>query len=79
MSERTFSAIRWREITPSDTAAIEPFPVAIRANVGGIIVCVGDDGVAFPFAVADGQILEVQPIKVLATGTTATGIAGLYN
>ena len=79
MSERTFSATRWAAITPSDTATIEPFPVSIRANVGGDIACVGSDGVAFTFTVTAGVTEPLQPIKVLATGTTATGIAGLYN
>ncbi len=78
-SANTFSARRWKAITASNTAFCEPKPVALRANVAGDIVAVGDDGVSGTFTVAAGEILPVQPVQVLSTGTTATGIYGLYN
>ena len=78
-SNRTHTAFRWKPITPSDTARIEPIPAAIRANVEGDIVAVGDDGVSGTFTVAAGQVLEIQPHRILATGTTAEGINALYN
>lgn len=79
MSSTTRSAHSWAAITPSDGTALEQIPGAIRANVGGNVNIVGRDGVAFAFTVAAGETLPCRPTKVMATGTTATGIAALYN
>ena len=78
-SDRTYTARRWKLLTASTTAALEPKPVALRANVAGDIVIIGDDGVSGTFAVDAGQVLECQPTMLMSTGTTATGIYGLYN
>lgn len=79
MSNRTFSALRWSAITPSDTTKLEPTPVAIRCNVAGDVNIEGDDGNAEVFTVAAGEILACQPRRVRSTGTTATGIKALFN
>ena len=78
-SDREFSALRWKEISPDDADKLEPVPVAIRANVGGDVNIEGDDGNAEVFTVAAGEILPCQPHRVLSTSTDATGIMGLYN
>ena len=78
-SNRTHTAFRWKALTPSDTARVEPIPAAIRANVEGDIVAAGDDGVTATFTVTAGEVLQIQPHRILATGTTAEGINGLYN
>lgn len=78
-SNRTFCALRWKLLTASDTATLEPKPTAIRPNVAGDVVIVGDDGVSGTFTLAAGEVLPCQPVQLKATGTTATGIYGLYN
>jgi hypothetical protein len=86
MTEKTSTAKRWKGITPG-TSLIEPRPVAIRANVAGVIVAEGDDLVVEDFTVTAGEVLVIQPRRILASGTssagavttTATGIRALYN
>lgn len=79
MSDRTYSAVRWKAITPSDTAKIEPRPTGVYASGAGVVIAVGDNGVSAPFGATDGQVLPIQPDQILATGTTATGLVALYN
>lgn len=79
MSNRTFSAYRWKAITPSDTATIEPQPVAVFVGGAGNVVAVGDDGVAATFAATAGAVLPIQPHRINSTSTTATGLIALYN
>lgn len=79
MSNRTFSATRWAAITPSDSDTIEPFPVAVYCGGDGDVVASGEDGTQATFAVSAGQTLLIQPLRILATGTTATGLIALYN
>ena len=79
MTDRIHSATRWKAITPSNTARLEPVPTAIMVNVAGLVNIVGDDGVAADFQINAGAPLPCQPHQVLATGTTATGIRGLYH
>ena len=78
-SDRTFTALRWAAVTPSDTATLTPIPTAIRCNVAGDVNIVGDDGNDEVFTVAAGEVLQCQPHKVMSTSTTATGIKALYN
>lgn len=79
MSDSTASAYTWAAVTPSNTAAIEPRPDALFIGGGGNVSAVGEDGVSATFAVADGAYLMIQPVRINATGTTATGIVALYN
>lgn len=79
MSDNLFSALRWEELTPSDTVAIEPFPVAIFVGTAGDVEAKGDDGVSATFVAVAGQTLSIQPRYVMATGTTATNLVALYN
>lgn len=71
-------AKRWAAIVPNDGADLADLPKALRFNVGGTVVLRGQDGIDVSFTVSDGETLPVRPIRVLATGTTATGIVGFY-
>lgn len=79
MTDKTTTAVRWKAITPSNAAAIEPIPAAVYVGGAGDVVAVGTDGVAATFGATAGGLLQIQPSKILATGTTATGIVALYN
>jgi len=75
-------------ITPSDTVAIgetsagdgnKRVPRALYVGGAGTVVAVMGDGrtVSFVGAVA-GSVLPLQPLRINATGTTATGLVALY-
>lgn len=68
---------QWSDLTPSDTASINP---AMGLYIGGegVIKAAGANGVVGTFKVQSGQYLIGQFSKVLATGTTATDIVALY-
>ena len=78
-NEATHTAIRWSAITKSDTVRLEPVPVAIFVGGGGDIAAEGQDGVSATFTVAAGTVLQIQPGRILSTGTSATNIVGLHN
>jgi hypothetical protein len=69
-------------ITPSDTEELAVLPRAIRCNVGGDIVVTmpGADGsdVDVTYTVADGEVLDIRPKKIKATGTDAEGIVAWW-
>ncbi|KQM23158.1 hypothetical protein ASE73_02735 [Sphingomonas sp. Leaf24] len=71
-------ARRWAVITPSNSADLPELPKALRFNVGGTVVLRGEDGKDVSFTVSDGETLPVRPLRILATGTTATGIVAFY-
>lgn len=79
MSDRTYAAKQWADITKSDTATIEPIPASVYVGGAGDVVAVGADGTSATFTAADGAILPIQPHKIMSTGTTATGLVALYN
>ena len=73
----------FRAITPSDTVNIPrnaagEFPAAIFVGVAGNISIVGADGEAAVFQNVPVGTLPVRARRVNATGTTATGLIGLY-
>jgi hypothetical protein len=77
------SATRAFAIVPSDTVACAPVgcPYAQRLWIGGA----GNVKVVTPFGdivtytgVLAGAYLQVEAVKVLATGTSATNIVGEY-
>ena len=69
-------AITWIAITPSDNTELSDVK-SLFIGVAGTIVLEGSDNAQVQFIVQDGQILPCQPKKVLATGTSASGIVGL--
>jgi len=69
-------------ITPSDSANVSVpnnSPMGIRAftvNVAGDVAVVCQDGSTGTLTVIAGYVYPLRIIRVLATGTTATGIKG---
>jgi hypothetical protein len=72
-----------RAVTPSDTARLEPAPDFIYVGGAGNLVFAGMDDlepqVTTTMAVLAGSYHPVRPGKILATGTTATGIIAFYS
>lgn len=65
-------------ITPSDTADLANSTRAIRVEVGGDVkvrTVLGQDVVC---AFTDGETRPIKAIRIFATGTTSTGIEGMY-
>ena len=59
-------------ITPNDGADLAFIPRAIVALTDGDVVMRDRAGVDITYPVTAGQILPFRPVRVLATGTTAT-------
>lgn len=79
MSERTNSAFNWSPVTPSDSNVLEPYPTGLFIGGAGTVRLMGHDGVSADFVCAAGTTLTCQPLKVMATGTTATNIVEMRN
>ena len=73
------SAKRWFPITPDGNTDLATIPDAIYVGGAGDIVLKGSDGTNATFAVVAGQTYPFSPMRVLATGTTATGLIGLVS
>ena len=67
----------WADLTPSDVALISP-SIGIYVGGSGTIRAAGKNGVVGTFQAQSGQYLIGYFTKVLATGTTATGLVALY-
>jgi len=61
-------------VTPSDTVDLTNMAVALYVTVGGAVVFISAAGATRTVTLADNSILPVGARRVLATGTTATGI-----
>ena len=66
----------WRHavVVPHDTAPLDPRPRALYVSAGGTLV-LNDGVVDVSYVVVAGQVLPFRPVRVNATGTTATVIA----
>lgn len=64
-------------VSPSDTADLANVAVALYVETGGTLAIVTALGGSRSVAVADFSILPVGVSRVLATGTTASGIHAL--
>lgn len=81
MARSISTATRWPTITPHDTNRIstgKPVAIMCGATAGNVVIVDGDGNVA-TVPIEAGEIKQVQPLIVKATGTTATPIYGLYN
>lgn len=67
----------WSDLTPSDTVLISPC-IGLYVGVAGLIRAAGANGGIGTFQAQTGQYLVGRFTKVLATGTTATGLVALY-
>lgn len=66
-------------ITPADDSDIASIPDGIMVGAAGNVAFWGMDGNAFTInALQPGQVYSFRVRRVLTTGTTATGIVGLY-
>jgi len=78
----TAPATRLAAVTPSDSNVdLTDIPRALFVGVAGNIALVGRDdtgNTGTVLAVTAGQLIPVMVRRVLATGTTATGIVALY-
>lgn len=59
-------------IVPSDAQAVDPRPRALWCQTAGDLAIEDAAGTRLTYAVQAGQILPLRPLKVMATGTTAT-------
>jgi hypothetical protein len=72
-------ATRWFAITPNDGADLAIKPRALYVGgAGNVAISNAEGDSAVLVAVPAGTQLSVRPDRVLNTGTTATGIVGLY-
>lgn len=65
------------EITPSDGADLTRATRSVRATGGGVIKWHNLFGAEQHTTVSDGESAPIKARRILATGTTATGLEGL--
>lgn len=65
-------------VTPNDTTNLAISTRRIRANASGVITLIGIDGVTTACNFLAGESRDIQATRILATGTTCTGIEGEY-
>jgi hypothetical protein len=65
-------------VTPDDATALPETTRALYVGSGGAVSAELQSGAVATFAaVAAGSVLPVRIVRVLATGTTASGLVGL--
>ena len=78
LEDATSPAREWFSITPHNRNNLSRPVRSIWVNGAGNVAVVAQNGDEAIFAVSAGMLLPVQPVRVKATGTTATGLIGLY-
>lgn len=63
------------DVTPHDDNDLAFKPRAITCRVAGLVALRWPDGTSSIHSIAVGLPLWVRPTRILATGTTATGLA----
>lgn len=80
MARNVSSANMWKAITPHDTDPIaDGPPSAIVCGSGGSVVLIDQFGNEMTRLLEAELIYPFMPLIIKATGTTATGITGLWN
>jgi hypothetical protein len=75
----TSPADRWFNIAPADGADLAIVPRAIHCGGNaGTVVAVDAAGNESTFYLAQGAEKSIRPVRIKETGTTATGLVGLY-
>ncbi len=74
----TSPATAIEEIIPDDQAELSAVTRAINVSGPGLVRMVTIDGFVGDVFIAAGVAFPIRARRVLATGTTATGIRGLY-
>lgn len=72
------SALGVFAVTPSDTVELTNSTRAIRANTSGTIKITTINGSVCTCAFTGGETRAIRAKLIWATGTTATGIEGMY-
>lgn len=70
------SPVHYFSITPSDDDDLEQIPQAIWVGVAGDIALLGHDGNSEVFPNVPVGYFIAAPVRVLDTGTTASGLVG---
>jgi len=66
-------------VTPSDTAVLPTTPRAIYVGNGGDLAVEMQGGQNVTYAnIQGGTVMAIRALRVLQTGTTATGIVALW-
>ena len=65
-------------ITPSDEADLEQVTLALNVAAAGTVRVTTNDGAVDDIFITAGSAFPLRVRRVWATGTTATGIRGLY-
>lgn len=71
-------ADRHFNISPNDTADLVVVPRSIFVGIGGTLVLRDEAGQDVTYTVPAGMILPFRAVRVLNTGTTASGLVGWY-
>jgi len=67
------------DVLPDDGTDLPTLPRALMVTGGGDVAVVLKDGTSLTLpGLAEGVIYPLRTVRVLTTGTTATGIKGLY-
>ena len=70
---------RAETLTPDDANELTIVTRSIMVNVGGdVVVIFNDDTTSVTLTLQAGVVYPFRVKQILATGTTATGIIGLY-
>ena len=77
-ADATAPAIRWAQVTPDDAVPLDPMPRALFVGGAGTLALEDRTGSVVAWSVPAGMILPVAPLRVRATGTTASGIVALW-
>jgi len=65
-------ATRHAAIAPSDSTDLPTRPLALYCIASGNVALRDETGTDITYPVTVGQVLPFRPVRVLATGTTAT-------
>ncbi|MCB5410817.1 spike base protein, RCAP_Rcc01079 family [Pseudogemmobacter faecipullorum] len=65
-------ALFHQAITPSDSADLAPRPRVLYCSGSGTAVLRDTAGTELSYSLQQGQILPLSPLRVLASGTTAS-------
>ena len=78
INDATASGERWYAVTPNDNADLSVKPRMVCVAGAGVVRMIGADGVSADFTFTAGQDKALSPVRIMATGTTATGIVAVY-
>ncbi len=71
-------ATEWASLTAHDSTDFANVPRAIDCTTGGNAVLVSKSGATVTIILTPGIPYPVRPVRINDTGTTATGLIGLW-